>query len=142
MDRLARQALHNISRLVASLGPNETIDRETLIERLRAPLPDVPESEATLRHAYRHYVLKGGVRNAQLVVTYAEAAELADKSVEAVRQAAHRGRLLTTTEYILGRERKGVYLDSLRDWLGWSHDDFEEAVRQAETARRADLGLD
>lgn len=132
MERRPRQVPHNISHVVAR--------PESPMKSLRAPLPAVPASAATLRHACRHYFPGGGVSNAGPVVTCAGAAELAAKPVAAVRQPVHRRRRLTKTGYILGRERKGVCY-ALRDGLGWSRENFEVAARRAEAVRRVDLGF-
>ena len=130
MERRPRQVPHNISHLVAR--------PESPMKSLRASLPAVPASAATLRHGCRHYFPGGGVSNAGPVVTCAGAAELVAKPVAAVRQPVHRRRRLTKTEHIFGRERKGVYY-ALRD--GWSRKNFEVAARRAEAVRRVDLGF-
>ena len=130
LNPLERQALRNAAALVASLDPGKTISREQLIEGLRRPVPpaDECESDAAIRHAYRHLVINAGVENAERVVTYAEAGALTGKSVEAIRQAAYRGALVKLTEHRDGRERAGVTLRSLADWLRWTPAQFEEGA--------------
>ena len=71
------------------------------------------------------------------VVTYAEAAALSGKSLQAIRQAAYRGAILKTTEYRDGWERTGVYLRYLADWCKWTPEGFEEAARQLDAMRKA-----
>ncbi len=140
LDSLKRQALRNAALLVASLEPGETITREWLIEELRRPVPPASarESDAVIRHSYRHYVLNAGVSNATQIVSYSEAAALTGKSVEAIRQAAYRGSLKKMTEYRDGRERSGVVLQSLADWCNWPVEHFEESARLAAEWREAE----
>ena len=132
MDRLTRRALHNAAALVASLEPGEAISREDLIDALRQPdLPDdLRPSDAVIHHAYRHYVLRGGIGHAATIVDYSLAAELSGTSVEAVRQAAYRGRLEKQSVYRYGRERAGVTLQSLAGWQRWSPQQSEEFARR------------
>ena len=84
MDPLKTQALLNAALVVEKLEPGQTITREDLIERLRKPLPAIRDcpSDAVILHAYRHYVINAGVSNVHRIVTYEEAATLANKSVE------------------------------------------------------------
>lgn len=135
---LERRALRNAARLVASLSPGEAISREEIIEELRQALPpeDERESDAVIRHAYRHYIINADVDNAEMIVTYAEAAALTGKSVEAIRQAAYRGAVIKLTEYRDGRERSGVVLRSLADWCNWDPKYFEKSARLAEELRK------
>ena len=134
MDKLTRRALHNAAALVARLEPGESISREDLIDALRQPdLPDDQRpSDAIIHHAYRHYVLRGGIENAETVLTYEEAAELAGISVAAVRQAAYRGRLVKLGTYRYDRERSGVTLRSLAEWRRWTHSELKAAARRVE----------
>ena len=76
MNKELRRAMLNAVKLVTRLEPREKFSREDLIDALRQPLPDVDENEATLRHAYRHYILRGGIDNADAVITYEEAAKI------------------------------------------------------------------
>ena len=137
MDSLKRQALMNAFTVVEKLKPGQPITRENLIEALRKPLPAVREcpSDAVILHAYRHYVINAGVCNVHRIVTYEEAATLANKSVEAIRQAAYRGTLMKSTEYRDGRERVGVFLNSLEKWCGWTSQEYQEADRQLKSIR-------
>ena len=132
MDKLTRQALWNAAALVAGLEPGQSITREELIEALRRPLPDDVPSDPHIYHAHRFHVLKAGIKHAATVVTYEQAAELADTTVEAVRQAAYRGRLDKISVYRHGRERVGVTLQSLADWQRWSPDQIEEVARRVD----------
>lgn len=134
-----RQALWNAAMLVASLNRGEPITREEIIEELRRPLPpaDQRETDAGIRHAYRHYITNAGVENAMRIVTYVEAAALTGKSVQAIRQAKYRGAVLGTTEYRDGWERTGVYLRSLADWCNWTPQYFEESTRLLDAMREA-----
>ena len=138
MDNLARQAFWNAALLVEKLEPGETITREKLIKQLRRPLPPIAErqSDATISHAYRHYILNAGVSRAYDVITYDEAADLAGKSIAAIRQAAYRGALIKTTQYWAGRERTGVYFKSLADWCDWPPDRFQDAEKELEKLRK------
>ncbi len=130
MDKQTKRALWNAAQAIASLRPNESVTREELIESLRRPLPEATPSEAVIRHAYRHYVIFGGIRNAEEVVPYGLAAILAGSTIEAVRQAAYRGDLVKLTVFWHGKTRTGVTLASLRDWRRWSHERFLAASRQ------------
>ena len=130
MDKQTKRALWNAAQMIASLKRSESITREELIERLRSPLPEPTPSEAVIRHAYRHYVIYGGIRNASRVVPYGLAAQLAGTTVEAVRQAAYRGDLVKLTVLWNGRQRTGVTLASLAAWRRWPHTRFEEAGRE------------
>ena len=125
--------------MIERLEPNDTITREHLIDELRKPLPPVSgcPSDAVILHAYRHYVTNAGVKNVLRIVTYEEAATLADKSVEAIRQAAYRGTIMKSTEYWNGRERTGVFLKSLSDWCKWTHQEYQEAESRLESMREA-----
>ena len=62
------------------------------------------------------------------MVTYRQAAELAETTVAAIRQAAYRKDLIRLTVYRNGREWSGVTLRSLADWRKWSHERFEAAA--------------
>ena len=132
MDKLTRRALWNAVSVVESLKDGESITREALVDALRRPLPDITPSEAEIRHAYRHYIIRAGVQNADDVVTYAQAAEFAGTTVEAIRQAAYRGRLAKLGVYRYGREWSGVTLRSLAEWRGWSAAQLKAAARQIE----------
>ena len=129
MDPLKRQALLNAAVVVAKLEQGQTITRDDLIEELRKPLPSDHgcPSDAEILHAYRLYVINAGVQNVYRIVTYEEAATLANKSVEAIRQAAYRGTLMKSTEYLNGRERAGVFLKSLANWCKWTSQEYGEA---------------
>ena len=139
MDPLKRQALLNAARVVEKLKPKQTITREDLIEELRKALPagSGRPSDAVILHAYRHYVTNAGVKNVHRIVTYEEAAILANKSVEAIRQAAYRGTLRTSTEYWDGRERPGVFLNSLSAWCKWTSQKYQEADCRLRSMREA-----
>ena len=139
LDPLKRQALLNAARVVERLEPNQTITREDLIEELRKPLPagrGYP-SDAVILHAYRHYITNAGVKNVPRIVTYEEAAILANKSVEAIRQAAYRGTLMKSIEYWDGRERRGVFLSSLSAWCKWTSQEYQEADSGLRSMREA-----
>ena len=129
MDPLKRQALWNAALVAAKLEPGQTITRDDLIEELRKPLPSGSGSppDAVILHAYYLYVINAGVQNVYQIVTYEEAATLANKSVEAIRQAAYRGTLMKSTEYLNGRERVGVRLKSLANWCEWTPQEYREA---------------
>ena len=88
-------------------------------------------------HAYRLYVINAGVQNVYRIVTYEEAATLANKSVEAIRQAAYRGTLMKSTEYLNGRERAGVRLKSLANWCKWTAEEYREADSRLREIREA-----
>ena len=137
MDPLKRQSLLNAARVVEKLNPRETISREELIEELRKPLPAVREcpSDTVILHAYRHYVINAGVANVHRIVNYGEASTLANKSVEAIRQAAYRGTIMKSTEYWNGRARTGVYLTSLAEWCGWTSQEYQEADTRLKAMR-------
>ena len=137
MDPLKRQALYNAAVLVAKLEEGQTITRDQLIAELRKSLPPVRDcpSDAVILHAYRYHVLNAGLKNGYRTVTYEEAAALADKSVEAIRQAAYRGTLRKSTEYWNGRERTGVYIESLADWCKWTPQERREADRGLQALR-------
>lgn len=129
MDNLTRRALWNATSVIEKLEPGEQIKREDLIDALRRPLPaDGVPPDATIHHGYRHHVLRGGIRNAEAVVTYEQAANLAGTTVEAVRQAAYRGSLVKLATYFHGRERSGVTLRSLAEWRNWTHEQFTAAA--------------
>ncbi len=130
MEKQTKRALWNAAQTIASLKEGESITREGLIERLARPLPMPTPSEAVIRHAYRHYVIFGGIRNAAKVVPYEKAAVLAGTSVGAIRQAAYRGDLVKLTVLWNGRRRTGVTLQSLSDWRRWPQRRFEEADRE------------
>ena len=132
MDDLTRRALWNAASLAAGLEPDQSIDRTAVIDALRRPLPDVFPSDAEIFHAYRYYILRGGIPNAEAVVTYGQAAELAETTVEAVRQAAYRGQLVKLGTYFNGRERSGVTLRSLAEWRQWTLAEFNAAARRVE----------
>ena len=139
MDPLKQQALLNAALVVEKLKPGETITREDLIEGLRKPLPPASEcpSDAVILHAYRHYVINAGVSNVHRIVTYEEAATLANKSVEAIRQAAYRRTLMKSTEYWNGRERTGVFLNSLSAWCKWTPQEYQQADGLLRSMREA-----
>ena len=122
MNPELRRAMRNATRLVAMLKPGEKISREQAIDVLRAP--DFPEPEPTVRHGYKHYVMRGGIQNADAIITYREAAELASTSVDALRSAAYRGDLVTLqsrTSRPGVRERTGITLRSLAEFKRWTH---------------------
>ena len=82
MDTQTKRAIYNLVILVESLKPEQTVTRQELIDRLRRRIPtDNLPSEAELRHAYRHLILNAGIKNAEQVVTYRQAAKLADTTV-------------------------------------------------------------
>ena len=139
MDVLKRQALLNAARVVAKLEKGNTITRDDLIEELRQPLPSGSgcPSDAEILHAYRLYVINAGVQNSYRIVTYEEAASLANKSVEAIRQAAYRRTLVKSTEYLNGKERSGVFLNSLANWCKWTSQEYREADRRLREIRDA-----
>ena len=133
MDQELRRAMRNAVVLAESLRGRSTISPQEVIDALRAPLPDVEENEATLRHSYRHYVLSGGIDNADAVVTYEEAAELAESTVDALRSAAYRGQLVKLGTMNVegdGRERQGITLRSLAEFKRWPLEKFESAAAQ------------
>ena len=139
MDALKRQALLNAARVVAKLEKGNTITRDDLIAELRQPLPSGSRrpSDAEILHAYRLYVINAGVQNSYRIVTYEEAASLANKSVEAIRQAAYRRTLKKSTEYLNGKERSGVFLNSLANWCKWTSQEYREADRRLREIREA-----
>lgn len=133
MDREKRRMMLNEVRLVTELKPGEKISREDLIDGLRLPIPDYEESEPTLRHSYRHYVLRGDIVNADSVITYEEAARLADSTVDALRAAAYRGQLVKLGTMNVegdGRHRRGITLRSLSEYKRWPLEKFQKAARQ------------
>ena len=139
MDSLKRQALLNAARVVEKLEPGQSITREELIEALRSPLPvgSGCPPDAVIRHAYRLYIENAGVAQAYRIVSYEEAATLANKSVEAIRQAAYRGALMKSTEYRNGRERTGVFLNSLEKWCKWTPQEYQAADSRLRSMRDA-----
>ena len=141
MDALKRQALLNAARVVAKLEKDDTITRDDLIEGLRQPLPSGSgyPSDAVILHAYRLHVINAGVQNSYRIVTYEEAASLANKSVEAIRQAAYRRTLMKSTEYLNGKERSGVFLKSLANWCKWTPQEYHEADRRLREIRGASI---
>lgn len=128
MDRETKLALLNAAITIATLKPGEMLSKEQLIDRLRRPLRSLPPSNV-IRHAYRYYVVNGGIADTEQVVSYEVAADLADTSVQAVRVAAHRGLVTKLTVY---GKRPGVTLRSLADWRGWSHEQLKQAARAAQ----------
>ena len=139
MDALKRQALLNAARVVTKLEKGDTITRDDLIEELRQPLPSGSgyPSDAEILHAYRLYVINAGVQNIYQIVTYEEAAALANKSVEAIRQAAYRRTLMKSTEYLNGKERTGVFLKSLSNWCKWTPAEYHETDGRLREIREA-----
>ena len=135
MDKVTRLALLNIATLASELEPGATISSERFFE-IMARTPDVLPSDAVIRHAYRHFVVNRGIPNAERIVSYRQAAELADTSIAAIRQAAYRRRVTPLTEYFNGLERRGVTLRSLGKWRGWTQAKFQESVRLLETAEK------
>ena len=138
MNSLERQAMRNANILVTSLkNDDDTITRAELLNILRRPLPPRREcgSDAIIRHAYRLNVLNAGVQRAHQIVTYDEAATLAGKSVEAIRQAAYRKAISKSTEYWNGGERTGVFFKSLADWCKWSAQQSKEAETLLQSMR-------
>ena len=141
MNKELRLAMLNAVKLVTRLEPRENISREDLIDALRQPLPDVDENEATLRHAYRHYILRGGIDNADAVITYEEAARFSGSTVDALRAAAYRGQLVklgTMNVESDGRHRRGITLRSLAEFKGWTFTKFETAAREVAKWREAE----
>ena len=129
MDTQTKRVLYNLVVLVESLKPEHQITRNELIERLRRQVPiDNLPSEAVLRHACRHLILNAGIKNAEQVLTYRQAAELAETTVAAIRQAAYRKDLIRLTVFRSGREWSGVTLRSLADWRKWPPERFEAAA--------------
>ncbi len=129
MDTQTKRTLYNLVVLVGSLRPDQDITRAEIIDRLRRRVPvDHLPSEAELRHAYRHLVLNAGIDNAQQVLTYRQAARLADTTAAAIRQAAYRKDLVSLSVFRAGREWSGVTLRSLADWRKWSLERFQEAA--------------
>ena len=139
MDRLKRSALLNAVYVIEGLEPGQSITREDLIEELRRPLPvgSGCPSDAEILHAYRHCVENVGVLRVYRTATYEEAATLTKKSVEAIRQAAYRQKLVKSTEYLNGKVRTGVYLKSLADWCGWTAEEYQEADSRLKSMRQA-----
>ena len=133
MDDEKRQMMLNQVRLATKLKPKEKISREDLIDILAQPLPDVDESEATLRHAYRHLILNRGLDNANAVVSYEEAAKLSGTTVDALRAAASRGKLVllgAVDEFSDRRKRTGMTLRSLAEYKKWNLKELEAAARK------------
>ena len=129
MDTQTKRVIYNLVILVESLRPSQTIARQELIDRLRRRIPaDNLPSEAELRHALRHLILNAGIKNAEQVVTYRQAAKLAETTVAAIRQAVYRKNLTRLTVYRHGREWSGVTLRSLAVWRNWSLERFEAAA--------------
>ena len=129
MNTDTKQVLHNLVALVESLEPEQTITREDLINRLRRPVPiDDPPSEAVLHHACRHRILNAGIKIAEIILTYPEAAELAQASVKDIREAVYRKDLIHLTGRRDERDFSGVTLTSLVRWRNWSLEEIEEAV--------------
>lgn len=131
MDNIGRQLIRNISRLIERLQPGDTISRHDLIDALSRPLPapHLREDDATLYQMFRHYIARQTVSSAPLVVSYAEAAKVSDKTESAVRMAVSRRSVLATTLRRSGHKtRRGVYFDSLADWCGWSPEERQSAV--------------
>ena len=141
MNYLERQAMRNAYILVTNLkNDDDTITRAELLDVLRQPLPPRSEceSDAVIRHAYHLTVLNAGVQRAYQIVTYEEAATLAGKSVEAIRQAAYRKAISKSTEYWNGRERTGVFFESLAGWCKWSGQQFKEAETLLQSMRESE----
>ena len=129
MDTQTQRVLYNLVVLVGSLRPDQHITRTDIIDRLRRRVPvDHLPSEPELRHAYRHLILNAGVANGEQVVTYRQAARLADTTPAAIRQAAFRKDLVNLSVFRAGREWSGVTLRSLADWRKWSPERFQEAA--------------
>ncbi|MDE0335626.1 MAG: hypothetical protein OXI64_11750 [Defluviicoccus sp.] len=133
MDKLTKRALWNAVSVVEKLEPGQSISREDLVDALRRPLPDITPGDAVIHHAYRHHILRAGVRNAEDVVTYEQAAALAGTTVEAIRQAAYRGRLVKLGVYRHGREWSGVTLRSIAEWRRWTDAEFKAAAAKVKT---------
>ena len=141
MDPELRRAMRNAASLVARLRPGETISREELIDALRAPLTDVEESPATLRHYYRHHILSAGLKNADAVVTYEEAAKLSGSTIDGLRSAAYRGQLVKLGTMNVegdGRDRIGITLSSLAAFKRWPFQKFQEAAAEVARWREAE----
>ena len=138
MNPELRRAMRNATKLVAMLEPGGTITRERVIDVLREP--DFPESEGTVRHGYRHYVIRGGITNADAVITYQEAGQLSGSTIDSLRSAAYRGQLVklgTINVEGSGRERRGITLRSLAEFKRWTHGEFEAAALQVAKWREA-----
>ena len=141
MDKLTRRAIWNAVSLVEKLKPGEVISREDLVDALRRPLPpDVRgPSDAVLRHAYQVRIIRSGIEGAEReIVTYSEAAELAEVSEESLRQAAARSRLTKLGVWQHGRERRGITLQSLAEFKRWPLERFQEAAAQVARWREAE----
>ena len=141
MNQETRRAMLNAVKLISRLKSGEKISREDLIDALSKPLPDVDEDDATLRHAYRHYVLRRGIDNAEAVITYEEAARLSSSTVDALRSAAYRDQLVklgTMNVESDGRKRCGITLRSLAEFKHWPLKKFQEASRQVAKWREAE----
>ena len=138
MDKLTKRALWNAVSLVEGLEDGGTITKEAIVDALRRPLPDITPDDTQIFHAYRHLILRAGVKNADKVATYEEAAELAGTTVAAIRQLAYRGKLVKLGTYVNGRERRGVTLRSLGEWCGWSPDELKDAAAKLESFEAAD----
>ena len=143
MDQVNLKLMAALVRLFTKLKPGQTVTREQLIDHF-ANQPQHEESESTLRHAYRHYVKHRGISNAHAVVSYEEAAKLSGRTVDALRAAAYRGSLRTTTEHheIGGnyRKRTGMFLYELGEFCGWSCTQFEKAAKQVAKWRAGEVG--
>ena len=139
MDKLTRQAVKNGARLARiALTRNEPISPEEILRELRKPLPDPRdiEGDAFILADWDHWVTFAGIKGGRGVVSYEEAAKLSGKSEAALRQAAHRKKLLSTTEYRRGRKRTGVYFYSLASYCGWTLAEWRKADRRIDKRRR------
>ncbi len=132
MSSETKRILYNLIVLIESLGPEHSITRKEAVERLRRPVPieDLP-SEAVIRHACRFLILSAGVKNAEQVITYRQAAELADVTEDAIQQAVYRKDVISLTVHRDRHEWSGVTLRSLAEWRKWSHERFVEAANRA-----------
>ena len=142
MDNQTKRLSCNVVTLMKSLEPDKRTTRKALIEHLRRLVPEeIVPSEPVLRHAYRHLVLNNGIKNAEQVVTYRQAAELARTTVPAIRQAVDRKDITRLTVYRYGREWSAVTLRSLAEWRRWSQERFEVAARMVEGFEDSDTEL-
>ncbi|MCY4085516.1 MAG: hypothetical protein OXG37_01165 [Actinomycetia bacterium] len=138
MNNQTRQAMWNVAVLAGSLKPDESITREELIKALRSPLPDARQrpSDGEIQHTYHHFIVNGGVHDAEQLVSYSVAAALSGRSIQAIRQAAHRGILTKLTVYRDGRQHTAIVLRTLADWCRWTQDYFENRARLADELRK------
>lgn len=118
MQREEKRATWTITKIVEELEPGESITREELVKRLQSgqavARQHVPNT-TTIRKRYIERVLGEGDDD---LLTYNEAADRFDRSVNAIMQGVYRGQLEKGTTFRNGIRRSAVTLASLEKFYG------------------------